>query len=78
MWAVFALSWLMMRSLTLAVVQAFLSAPLLALAWHSGLPVISLCFVLALTIAFTHRRNIRDSLQRRRERANRPTESPAA
>lgn len=66
MWVIFALAWLMMRSLTLAAVQAYFSAPLLALVWRAGVPVTCLCFALALIIALTHRRNIRDALQRRR------------
>jgi glycerol-3-phosphate acyltransferase PlsY len=78
MWAVLIMSWLAMRSMTLGVVQAFLSAPLLALAMHAEMPVTVLCFVLALVIALSHRRNIRDALQRRRERAHPTTESSAA
>jgi glycerol-3-phosphate acyltransferase PlsY len=78
MWSVFAVAWLAMRSLTLSAVLAFLCAPLLALALHSGAAVTVLFSALGLVIALTHRRNIRDSLQRRRERANPSTESSAA
>ena len=79
MWAVFGAGWLALRSSTLGMVQAILSAPLLALATGASLETCSLFFILAAVISLTHRRNIREALLRRRgERATPSTESSAA
>jgi glycerol-3-phosphate acyltransferase PlsY len=78
MLAVFILTWLAVRSATLAAVQAFLGGPLLALAIGAGPQACALFFVLAAVVSISHRRNIRDALQRRRERATPPTEPTAA
>jgi glycerol-3-phosphate acyltransferase PlsY len=66
MWPVFGLAWLALRSATLASVQAFLSAPLLVWLLREGQVQMALFLVLAVTVAVTHRRNLRDAIQRRR------------
>jgi acyl phosphate:glycerol-3-phosphate acyltransferase len=76
--AVLAATWLALRSSTLAVVQAYLAGPLLALALGLDPVRCGLFFVMAAVVAITHRRNIREALQRRRERAAPSTESSAA
>ena len=70
MWAVLGLGILLMRNRTLAMLQAFFSAPLLIyavpIAFNEKALAMSLFIVLALLMAFTHRRNIREALQRLR------------
>lgn len=66
MWAVFGCGRLAMRSTTLGMVQAFMGAPLLALALGAGEVVTLLFIILGVTVTLTHRQNVRDALQRRR------------
>jgi len=67
MWLVFGLGWLVLRSAALSSVQAFLSAPLLAFFLREGRVQMALFVILAVTVAVTHRRNLRDALRRRRQ-----------
>lgn len=67
MWPVFGFAGLAMRSATLAGVQTFLSAPLLAYLLREGLVQMALFVALAVIVAVTHRRNLRDAIQRRRQ-----------
>ena len=79
MWVVMGTGWLAFRSPTLGMVQAFLGAPLLALATGASAAVCGTVFILAAVVALSHRRNIRDALQRRRrEPPTSSTESTAA
>jgi glycerol-3-phosphate acyltransferase PlsY len=78
MWPVFAAAVMAFRSTTLGMVQAFLAAPLIALAVRAGIAPVSLIFMLAAVVSLTHRRNIREALQRRRERSLSSNQSPAA
>jgi glycerol-3-phosphate acyltransferase PlsY len=76
MWAVLGLGILAMRNKTLGMLQAFFSAPLIAHAFGGGPVTIGLFIILAILMAFTHRRNIREAFQRHRVPA--PTDTPAA
>jgi glycerol-3-phosphate acyltransferase PlsY len=67
MWPVFGLACLAMRSATLASVQAFLSAPLLAWFLRESPVQTGLFVALAVTVTVTHRRNLREALQRLRQ-----------
>jgi hypothetical protein len=58
------------------MLQALFSAPLIALYLKGGPATVGLFIILALLMAFTHRQNIRESLQRPRVPA--PTDKPAA
>lgn len=66
------------HSTTLGAVLAFLSAPLLGLALGLNYIACVLFFILASAVTMMHRRNIREALQRRRNRAHPAPESPAA
>lgn len=78
MWGVFAVGKLLLRSSTLAAVCAFFSAPLLLLAWHPAAPPLVMVAVLCAAVIICHRPNIREALQRRRDRGATLTESTAA
>lgn len=76
MWLVLGLGLLVMRNKTLGMLQAFFTAPLLAYAFKEMQLVMALFIVLAALMAFTHRRNLREALQRPRVPAS--TDKPAA
>lgn len=76
MWVVFGLGLLAFRNKTLAMLQAFLSAPLIAVYLKGGPVTVGLFVILALLMAFTHRKNLREALQRHRVPAS--TDKPAA
>ena len=65
MWAVFGLGLLAMRNKTLGMLQAFFSAPLIAYGFGVATITLGLFIILAALMAFTHRTNLRDALQRR-------------
>ncbi len=66
MWAVLGLSYPFLRSATAAAMLAFLSAPAVAGLLGEGPVPLGLMAVLALTVIFTHRRNLHNTLLRRR------------
>jgi acyl phosphate:glycerol-3-phosphate acyltransferase len=66
MWPVLGFGWLVLRSTTLAAVQAFWSAPLLVLAARGGMVSFTLAAALAGLIAWTHRANIQTALLKRK------------
>ena len=78
MWGIFAAGKLLLRSSTLGAVCAFFAAPLLMLAWHPAAPSLVMVTVLCVAVILCHRPNIRDALQRRRDRGAQITESTAA
>jgi len=72
MWGVFLPITLLLRSTTLGGVAAFAAAPLLAMAFSAGPPVITLCALTAAVVAFTHRNNLQGEL------AGPPASAPSA
>ena len=62
MWGVFLPITLLLRSSTLGGVAAFLAAPLLAMAFSAGLPLVVTFALVGMIVAFTHRRNVRAEL----------------
>lgn len=78
MWGVFGASCGVLRSKTLGSMVTMLTAPLLAMAWQSSTETCCLLAVLAVTVILSHRQNIRETLERRRERAAILTESTTA
>jgi glycerol-3-phosphate acyltransferase PlsY len=65
MWAVFACAFLLFRSTTLGAVQAFLTAPLLAVGFGARATTLTLLTALAVVVSLTHLPNIRAALQKR-------------
>ncbi len=72
MWGVFLPITLLLRSTTLGGVAAFAAAPLLAMAFSAGPPVVTLCAMTGAVVAFTHRNNLRAEL------AGPPASAPSA
>lgn len=72
MWGVFLPITLLLRSTTLGGVAAFVAAPMLAMAFSAGPPVIMLCALTGAVVAFTHRNNLRAEL------AAAPVSAPSA
>jgi len=78
MWGVFAAGKLLLRSSTLGAVAAFFAAPFLMLAWQPAVEPLVMVVVLSAAVILSHRRNVRDALQRRRDRSASLTQSTAA
>ena len=72
MWGVFLPITLLLRSSTLGGVAAFVAAPLLAVAFSAGPPVVITFALVGVIVAFTHRRNVRAELVKR------PASSPVS
>lgn len=72
MWGVFLPITLLLRSSTLGGVAAFVAAPMLAMAFSAGPPVITLCALTGAVVAATHRHNVRAEL------AAAPASAPSA
>lgn len=67
MWAVFLPGRSLLRSTTLGAVMAFIAAPLLMLVFYAGPVALGTAALLAVVVTLSHRTNIAESLQRRRE-----------